>query len=152
MTATCFDFTTIDSTMLIGMELSSDQWKLAFSATSVSRVRIRNIAAGDLGALEREIALAKVKFRLLEDAPVQACYEAGRDGHWIHRALLSAGINNLVIESSCFEVDRRQKQRKNDRLDALVRRFARVSDRWPAPTKATQARHPFKPPSRNPGD
>ena len=119
MTATDFDFTVIDSTMFVGMELSSSQWKLAFSTTSVARVRIRNIAAGDLGAFEREIALAKAKYRLAEDAPVQACYEAGRDGHWIHRALLGAGINNFVIESSCLEVDRRHKQRKTDRLDAI---------------------------------
>lgn len=119
MTAADFDSTTIDSTVFVGMELSSSQWKLAFSATSVSRVRIRNVAAGDFGAFEREIALAKAKFHLAEDAPIQACYEAGRDGHWIHRALLGAGIDNFVIESSCLEVDRRQKQRKTDRLDAI---------------------------------
>lgn len=118
MTATEFNSTLLDSTLFIAMELSNDLWKLAFSATSSSRVRLRNIPAGDLRALEREIRLAKAKFCLGKEAPAQTCYEAGRDGHWIHRALLAVGINNFVIESSCLEVDRRQKQRKTDRLDA----------------------------------
>lgn len=119
MTATDFDFTKIDSTMFIALELSNSQWKLAFAATRSSGVRVRNVAAGDLQAFEHEIRLAKAKFRLPDDAPVQTCYEAGRDGHWIHRALLAVGIDNFVIESSCLEVDRRQKQRKTDRLDAI---------------------------------
>jgi transposase len=105
--------------MFVALELSSNSWKLAFSSSSSSRVRLRNIAAGALQALEREIALAKAKFGLDENAPIQTCYEAGRDGHWLHRALLGIGINNFVIESSCLEVDRRQKQRKTDRLDAM---------------------------------
>lgn len=118
MTATRFDSTVIDSTLFVAMELSNDCWKLAFAATSRYRVRLRDIPAGDLRAFDREIALAKSKFGLEENARIQTCYEAGRDGHWIHRVLLSLEIHNFVIESSCVEVDRRQKQRKTDRLDA----------------------------------
>lgn len=118
MTATQLDSNQLDSTLLIALELSSDTWKLAFRVTGSSRVRLRNVRAGDLELLENEIALAKQKFKLHDEASVQTCYEAGRDGHWIHRALVAIGIDNFVIESSCLEVDRRRKQRKTDRLDA----------------------------------
>ena len=126
MTATDFDCSTIDSTLYVALELSSNRWKLAFAATRCSGIRVKNMAAGDLDALEREIRLAKENRHLREDAPVQTCYEAGRDGHWLHRALLAAGISNFVIESSCLEVDRRQKQRKTDRLDAMKMVYALI--------------------------
>ena len=47
-----------------------------------------------------------------------SCYEAGRDGFWLHRALQSQGINNCVVDSSSIEVQRRSRRAKSDRLDA----------------------------------
>ena len=52
------------------------------------------------------------------DAPVCTCYEAGRDGFWLHRALTKLGITNLVVDASSIEVNRRQKQIKSDPVDA----------------------------------
>src|SRR5262249_22088249 len=60
----------------------------------------------------------KVRFGLPPDAPVFTCYEAGRDGFWLHRALTSRGISNVVVDSSSIEVDRRQKRVKSDPVDA----------------------------------
>jgi transposase len=74
--------------------------------------------ARDLEGLERELALAKKRFGLGEDVAVVCCYEAGRDGFWIHRYLTSKGIENVVVDSSSIEVSRRQRRAKNDRLDA----------------------------------
>ena len=127
MTAAQFDSSQFHTTLLVALELSDQSWKLAFFTDSVRRVRIRNIPARDICRLEREIAMAKQKFQLDESAPVQTCYEAGRDGFWIHRVLLSMEVQNFVIESSSLEVDRRQKQRKTDRLDAekMVHALAR---------------------------
>ena len=48
-----------------------------------------------------------------------SCYEAGRDGFWIHRALTALGIENRVVDSSSIEVNRRARRTKTDRLDAL---------------------------------
>ncbi|MCP4005097.1 MAG: IS110 family transposase, partial [bacterium] len=42
-----------------------------------------------------------------DDARVFTCYEAGRDGFWIHRYLLDAGIENHVVDSASIEVNRR---------------------------------------------
>ena len=85
---------------------------LAFTArTATSRSRVRQIAAGDLAALEREILTAKARCGLVLTAPVQSCYEAGRDGFWLHRWLLAQGIVNLVVDSSSIEVNRRARRR-----------------------------------------
>jgi transposase len=52
-------------------------------------------------------------------ARVISCYEAGRDGFWIHRALLALGVENRVVDSASIEVNRRARRTKTDRIDAL---------------------------------
>jgi transposase len=64
-----------------------------------------------------EIAEAKVRFRLPADTPVMSCYEAGRDGFWVHRFLTTLGVENLVVDSSSIEVSRRARRAKTDRID-----------------------------------
>jgi transposase len=49
-----------------------------------------------------------------------SCYEAGRDGFWIHRALLEAGVENYVLDSASIEVSRRRKKVKTDRVDVVA--------------------------------
>ena len=50
-------------------------------------------------------------------APVHSCYEAGRDGWWLHRWLFEQGIDNIVVDSASIEVNRRARRAKTDRLD-----------------------------------
>ena len=50
--------------------------------------------------------------------PIVSCYEAGRDGFWLHHALTASGVRNHVVDSSSIEVNRRQRRTKRDRLDA----------------------------------
>src|SRR5262249_18786150 len=76
------------------------------------------LPARDLTRPQQEIAKAKARFDLPADAPVCTCYEAGRDGFWLHRALTSQGINNVVVDSGAIEVNRRRKQAKTDPIDA----------------------------------
>jgi mono/diheme cytochrome c family protein len=78
---------------------------------------VRTIAAGDLVALEKEMPIAKARFGVPLDATVQSCYEAGRDGFWLHRWLIGRGVENVVVESSSIEVNRRARRAKTDRLD-----------------------------------
>jgi transposase len=54
---------------------------------------------------------------LPEDARVVSCYEAGRDGFWLHRSLVAHSVQNHVIDSASIEVNRRQRRAKTDRLD-----------------------------------
>jgi len=60
---------------------------------------------------------AKARFGLPENAKVHSCYEAARDGWWLHRWLLERGVDNIVVDSASIEVNRRARRVKNDRLD-----------------------------------
>jgi transposase len=108
--------TTSDSELYIAFELSNSTWKLAFG--DGDKTRYATVLARELEQLEDEIDKAKRHFRLKGTVQVKSCYEAGRDGFWIHRYLLSKGINNLIVDSSSIEVNRRKRRAKSDRLDA----------------------------------
>jgi len=108
--------TTSDSVLYIAFELSNTTWKLAFG--DGIKTRYATVSARDLEQLEDEIDKAKRHFGLRGTVQIKSCYEAGRDGFWIHRYLLSKGINNLIVDSSSIEVNRRKRRAKSDRLDA----------------------------------
>lgn len=114
-TALSIDVSAEGGVLYMALELSQARWKLAFG--DGQRRRERTIEAGDLMALEWEVARAKERFRLAGSAPVVSCYEAGRDGFWIHRALQGLGITNLVVDSASIEVNRRRRRAKTDRVD-----------------------------------
>jgi transposase len=118
------------STLYLAFELGNRDWKLGFTTGFGQPPRERTIAARDLLAFAAEITLAKRRFALPPAAPVQSCYEAGRDGFWLHRALTTQGIRNVVVDSSSIEVNRRQRRAKTDRLDVrklvtMLMRYAR---------------------------
>jgi len=110
------DINTSSERLYIAFELSNSKWKLAFG--NGMKIRQKTIAARDLGALAEEIAKARQKFKMADDVPIYSCYEAGRDGFWIHRYLESEGFHNLVVDSSSIEVNRRKRRAKSDRIDA----------------------------------
>jgi transposase len=49
---------------------------------------------------------------------VTSCFEAGRDGFWLHRLLIAHGVANHVMEPTSILVNRRARRAKTDRLDA----------------------------------
>ena len=102
----------------LAFELGWTHWKLAFTIGYGQKPRQRTIAARDLAALEQEIAKAKKRFQLADAAPVVSCYEAGRDGFWLHRYLTARGIANVIVDSASIEVNRRKRRVKSDKLDA----------------------------------
>ncbi len=104
-----------EAVLYIAFELSNNKWKLAFS--DGSKIRHKTITAGNLAQLQLEIELAKQKFKMAEDVKVLSCYEAGRDGFWIHRYLVSQAIENVVVDSASLEVNRRKRRAKTDRID-----------------------------------
>jgi transposase len=106
------------ATLYVALELGWGEWKLAFTTGVAQKPRLRSIAARDLHALELEIARAKARFDLPADTPVMSCYEAGRDGFWLHRYLLSKGIQSIIVDAASIEVNRRKRRAKTDRLDA----------------------------------
>jgi transposase len=104
-------------TLSLAFELGQHTWKLGFTIGVAQQPRERMIPSGGVEGLQQEIARAKQRFGLPEDARVVSCYEAGRDGFWLHRYLVAHGVENHVIDSASIEVNRRQRRAKTDRLD-----------------------------------
>jgi transposase len=123
-------------TLYLAFELGKNTWKLGFTIGVAQQPRERTIPAGDLDILQQEIARAKQRFGLPKDARVVSCYEAGRDGFWLHRYVAAHGIQNHVIDSASIEVNRRQRRAKTDRLDVhklltmLLRHMAGERQVW----------------------
>jgi transposase len=110
--------TTNGNPLYLAFELGETHWKLAFTIGMGQKPRLRSMPARHLVRLQEEIAKAKKRFGLPPNAPVRSCYEAGRDGFWLHRHLTAHGVGNSVIDSASIEVNRRQRRTKTDRLDA----------------------------------
>lgn len=108
-------------TLYLAFELSHKTWKLGFTTGFGQDPREKNIVARDLEALDVAIREARRRFALPDSAPVVSCYEAGRDGFWLHRHIAASGIENIVVDPSSMEVGRRARRAKTDRLD--VRRL-----------------------------
>jgi transposase len=108
----------VEAPLYMAFELAEKEWKLGFTTGPGQRPRLRTIPARDLEALQWEIRRAKDRFRLPPTSPVMSCYEAGRDGFWLHRYLIHHGVHNRVVDSSSIEVKRRRRRPKTDRLDA----------------------------------
>jgi transposase len=117
-----------DVPLFVAFELSEKTWKLGFTTGHGHKPRERSIPARDQERVLNEIAQAKRRFGLPETAPVVSCYEAGREGFWLHRFLLAHSLTNHVVDASALEVSRRQRRAKSDGLD--VRKLLRMLMRY----------------------
>ncbi len=120
--------------LYVAFELAKSTWKLACS--DGNKLRHITLTAGDLAQIQGAILGAKRHFDLGDKVRTVSCYEAGRDGFWLHRYLQSCGIENVVVDSASLEVDRRLRRLKTDRIDAgkllrmLVRYHGGEKDLW----------------------
>ena len=96
-----------EPTLYVAFELGKKDWTLAMTSGFGIAPWLRTVASGDLGAVERVLEAGRLRFGLAASARVVSCYEAGRDGFWIHRALQGRGIANRVVDSASIEVKRR---------------------------------------------
>ncbi|MFL6290172.1 MAG: IS110 family transposase [Thermoanaerobaculia bacterium] len=103
--------------LYVAFELGRKEWKLAFALEARQKPRLRTIAAGDISALLKEIEHAAQKLAVAENYRVASCYEAGRDGFWLHRQLAALGVDNVVVDAGSIEVSRRFRRAKTDKLD-----------------------------------
>jgi transposase len=104
----------------MAFELGEEKWKLGFTKGFGERVYERNIGGRDQQRLVDEIERMKARLGLPREAWVASCYEAGREGFWLHRFLEANGVENLVVDSSSIEVSRRKRRAKTDRLDVAA--------------------------------
>ena len=137
-----------DPALYVALELSKKEWKLGITSGFGIAPWVRTVASGDFAAIDRVLAQARRHFAVPAAAPVVSCYEAGRDGFWIDRALRARGWHNRVVDSASIEVNRRARRTKTDRIDArklvtmLVRACAGERDVWRevrVPSEAAEA-------------
>ncbi len=107
--------------LYIALDMGRDSWQFAASDGGKIKREVKVVRTDlDVGktTLLDEIAKARARFRLPDDAPVYAVYEAGRDGFWLARWLDDAGIKCMVIDPASILLDRKAKHKKNDAIDA----------------------------------
>lgn len=102
--------------LYMALELSLKKWVIRFRNAQGKQTG-QTVEGGDRQGLLEAIRKAKVRLGLPEDAEVRSCYEAGRDGFWLHRWLTAMGVENVVIDPASVEVSRQARRAKTDRLD-----------------------------------
>ena len=114
------------ATVHVAFELSKAKWKLGVILPGSPRMSRYTIDGGDLASLSKRLADLRAKAGV-GGKPVRilSCYEAGLDGHWLHRWLSDQGVINHEIDPSSIEVSRRARRAKTDRIDLekLMRAF-----------------------------
>lgn len=108
-----------EAVLYVAFELGKKDWKLAMTSGFAVTPVVRTVSSGDLAAVQRAVMGTRQRLGLPVAARIVSCYEAGRDGFWIHRALAGLGMANRVVDSASIEVNRRARRTKTDRLDAL---------------------------------
>ena len=103
-------------TWLLAFELGVNTAKLACTTGPAQRPRERRVPAREIAAVWEDIVRATPRFGVPEAARVVSGSEAGRDGVWLHRALVAKGGATVVVESSSREVKRHDRRAKTARL------------------------------------
>ncbi|MBV9978746.1 IS110 family transposase [Bradyrhizobium sp.] len=116
------------ATVYLAFELSKAKWKLGVLLPGSQKLSRYTIDGGDVAALAVRLAdIHKKAAAAAGGRPVRllSCYEAGLDGHWLHRWLTGQGVINHEIDPSSIEVNRRARRAKTDRIDLekLMRAF-----------------------------
>lgn len=114
------------ATVYVVFELSKAKWKLGIMLPGSQKLSRYTIDGGDLKALSERLALARSQAeRSGKPVRILSCYEAGLDGHWLHRWLSAQGVINYEVDPSSIEVNRRARRAKTDRIDLekLMRTF-----------------------------
>jgi len=114
------------STVHIVFELSKAKWQLGIMQSGTEKMSRHEIDGGNVEALWS--ILTKARTRAERDGkPVRilSCYEAGFDGHWLHRWLSGHGVESYEVDASSVQVSRHARRAKTDRIDLeqLMRTF-----------------------------
>ena len=112
---------TVNSTILLAIELSASSWLVAARVPGSDKPHLHRIDGGNTVGLLALISSLhdRVARRLNVAIGVVCCFEAGRDGFWLHRLLTVHGVANYVLEPTSILINRRARRAKTDRLDAV---------------------------------
>ena len=116
--------------IFVALELSKSKWLVGVGAPWKWAISRHQVPGVDLCALLERLAGIRGEAEKRRGGPVvvHLCFEAGRDGHWLYRALKLEGYEVYEIDPGSVAVARRSRRAKSDGLDVemLVRTLARL--------------------------
>jgi transposase len=131
--------------IFISLELSRSTWL----ATSLSpgrgeKMSKHSVPAGDIAALQARFSELRRKAcaRTGKSFPIIVIQEAGLDGFWIHRVLLSEGIESHVVDAASIATSRRRRRAKTDRIDGETLLRALLAHKRGEPRVCSMVRAP----------
>ncbi|MEA2881898.1 MAG: transposase [Bradyrhizobium sp.] len=106
-------------TIFVAIELSQNSWLVTLHSPDRDRISRHTLEGGDHAGLLALIGKVRSRAEQKSGSPLRiaSCYEAGYDGFWLHRLLLSAGIENFVFDAASIPVEQRGRRAKTDRID-----------------------------------
>ena len=118
------------ATIYAALELSSTTWLLAIQAPDRDKISRHKVPACGSDTLIAHLERARTRVQNGTDAPVRVmtCYEAGRDGFWLHRVLRNNGIDNQIVDPASLLTDKKKKSAKTDKID--VHKILRALKLW----------------------
>lgn len=105
---------TQSATIYVAVELSMSSWVAGLADPRSGKIGRHQLPCG---AVDRLMDLIGKLQKAAGGERVVLCYEAGRDGFWLHRALQQRGLVVLVLDPASLPVDRRHRRAKTDGLD-----------------------------------
>jgi transposase len=128
------------ATVCLVFELSKAKWKLGVMLPGSQKMSRFTLTGGDLKTLTARLATMRAKAaRCGRPVRIVSCYEAGLDGHWLHRWLSDQGVISHVVDPSSIEVSRRARRAKRVFL-AYLRGEPRVCSMLHVPTAEDEDR------------
>ena len=111
-----------DCAVYVSLELSCSKWLVTSLLAGSERMSRHTIEAGDAPGLLSLLAGLGGKAQELAGTPARivTIQEAGRDGFWLHRLLVSNGIESHVVDAASVSVPRRRRRAKSDSIDGEV--------------------------------
>ena len=88
-----------ENTVHVAIELSVSSWLIAARLPGAGKSWLHRVEGGNTAALLALIAALRSRAtpKLGGAANVICCFEAGRDGFWLHRLLATHGIAAYVL-------------------------------------------------------
>src|SRR5256884_2809140 len=106
------------ATVHLAFDLSKANWHLGVILPRSQKLSRFRIDGGNLAALSVHLAKWRAKAGAAgKPVRIVSCYEAGYDGHWLHRWLTNQGVINYEIDPASIQVNRRARRPKTDRID-----------------------------------
>jgi transposase len=106
--------------IFLSLELSRSTWLItSLSPGGGEKMSKHSVEAGAVAGLLGRFALLeeKARARTGQVFPIIVIQEAGLDGFWIHRVLLSEGIESHVVDAASILTSRRRRRAKTDKED-----------------------------------